>query len=138
MLEPRKVKFRKQFRGKMGGVALANNRVHFGEYGLKATSRGWVSAREIEAARKAIVGSVKRKGKVWIKIFPHKPYTSKPVNSKMGKGKGDVQGYVAVVKPGMMLFEMSGVSKEAAREAMRLAGHKLSVSTRFVTAEEFK
>ncbi len=137
MLEPRKTKFRKQFRGKMGGVAMANNKVSFGEYGIKALTRGWVSAREIEAARKAIVGSVKRKGKVWIKIFPHKPITNKPVNSKLGKGKGAVVGYVAVVKPGTVLFEMGGVDEASAREAMRLAGHKLSVKTRFVKAPEF-
>ena len=137
MLQPKKTKYRKEFRGKMGGVATANNKVDFGEYGLKATTRGWINAREIESARRAIVGHIKRKGKVWIKIFPQKSFTSKPVNAKMEAGKGDLAGYVAVVKPGNMLFEISGVPEELARSAFRLAGHKLSVKTRFVERSEF-
>jgi large subunit ribosomal protein L16 len=137
MLQPKKTKFRKEFRGKMGGVATANNKVDFGEYGLKAVGRGWVQSREIESARRAVVGHIKRKGKVWIKIFPQKVYTSKPVNAKMEAGKGDLAGYVAVVKPGNMLFEISGVSEEVAKSAFRLASHKLSVKTRFVKRSEF-
>lgn len=137
MLEPKRTKYRKEFRGKMKGVASANNSVTFGDYGLKAISRGWVNAREIEAARRAIVGFIKRKGKVWIKIFPHKSYTSKPVNSKMEVGKGDLEGYVAVVLPGTVMYEISGVTEEVAREAFRLASHKLSVKTKFIERSEF-
>lgn len=136
MMQPKKTKYRKAFRGKRGGIASANNEVQFGQYGLKAVDRGWVESREIEAARRAIVGHIKRKGKVWIKIFPHKPYTSKPVNSKMTAGKGDLEGYVAVVKPGTVMFEMSGTSEEIAREAFRLGAHKLSVKTKFVHRSE--
>jgi large subunit ribosomal protein L16 len=136
MLEPRQRKYRKEFRGKMHGKASANNEVQFGQYGLKATGRGWVKSRELEAARKAIVGHIKRKGKVWIKVFPHKSYTSKPVNANMTAGKGELEGYVAVVKPGTMLFELSGVSEDIAREAFRLAGHKLSVKAKFVSRSE--
>ena len=136
-MQPKKTKYRKEFRGKMAGVASANNKVDFGEYGLKATTRGWVNSREIEAARRAIVGYIKRKGKVWIKIFPQKPYTSKPVNSKMEAGKGDLEGYVAVVKPGTVMYEIAGVSEEIAKEAFRLASHKLSVKTKFIERSEF-
>jgi large subunit ribosomal protein L16 len=136
MLQPKKRKYRKEFTGKMGGVASANNRVVFGEYGIKSMENGWVNAREIEAARRAMVGHIKRKGKVWIKIFPHKPYTRKPTNSKMIGGKGAVEGYVAVVQPGNILFEMGGVDEATAREALRLAAHKLSVKTKFVTKED--
>lgn len=137
MMQPKKTKYRKNFRGKMKGSASANNTVSFGEYGLKATTRGWVNAREIEAARRAIVGFIKRKGKIWIKIFPHKSFTGKPTNSKMTSGKGDIEGYVAVVKPGTIMFEMSGVKEDAAREALRLAAQKLSVQTKFVKRSEF-
>lgn len=136
MMQPRKSKFRKEFRGKMKGVATANNKITFGDYALKSVGRGWVNAREIESARRAVVGHMKRKGKVWIKIFPHKPYTKKPNNSKMIAGKGDIEGYVAIVKPGTMLFELGGVDEEMAREAFRLAGHKLSVKTKFVRRED--
>lgn len=136
-MQPKKSKFRKQFRGKMGGVASGNSTVAFGEYGLKTLDRGWIKSREIEAARRAIVGFIKRKGKVWIKIFPHKPYTQKPTNSKMTSGKGDIEGYVAVVRPGNILFEMSGVTETQAREALRLAAQKLSVKTKFVKRSEF-
>lgn len=137
MMQPKKSKYRKSFRGKMGGNATNNNSVQFGDYGLKATTRGWVNSREIEAGRRAIVGHIKRKGKVWIKIFPHKSYTNKPTNSKMTAGKGDVAGYVAVVKPGAILFEISGVTREIAEEAFRLASHKMSVNTKFVERREF-
>ncbi len=132
-LQPKKSKYRKEFRGRMGGVATANNKLAFGEYGMKTLENGWIEAREIESARKAITGYIKRKGKVWIKIFPQKPYTHKSVNSKMIGGKGAVEGYVAVVVPGTLLFEMSGVTEEVAKEAMRLGAQKLSVQTKFVT-----
>ncbi len=135
-MQPKRTKFRKEFRGKRGGVATANNKVDFGEFGLKSASRGWIHSREIEAGRKAIVGHIKRKGKVWIKIFPQKSYTSKPVNSKMEAGKGDLEGYVAVVKPGTMLFEIAGVTEDIAKESFRLAANKLSVSTKFVKRSE--
>ena len=132
MLQPKKRKHRKEFRGKMAGVATANNEVSFGEYGLKSVQCGWINAREIEAARRAMTGYTKRKGRVWIKIFPHKPYTAKPVNSKMINGKGDIEGYVAVVKPGTIMFEIGGVEERVAKEALRLAAQKLSVKTKFV------
>lgn len=136
MLQPKKRKYTKEFRGKMGGVATVNNKVAFGEYGLKATERGWINAREIEAARRAVAGFTKRKGKVWIKIFPHKPYTKRSINSKMLGGKGAVEGYVAVVLPGTILLEIAGVDEQTAKEAMTLAGHKLSVKSKFVTKRE--
>lgn len=132
MLEPRKRKYRKEMRGKMGGIASSNNRVDFGEYGLKSLESAWIGAREIEAARRAMTSFTKRKGKVWLKIFPHKPYTKKALNSKMVQGKGPVEGYVAVVSPGTVLIEIGGVDEATAREALRLAGHKFSVKTRFV------
>lgn len=137
MLQPKKLKHRKQFRGKRRGVANANNTVAYGEYGLKSQECGWVNAREIEAGRRAIIGHIKRKGKVWIKIFPDKPYTQKPNNSKMLGGKGDVEGYVAVVRPGNMMFEISGVTEELAREALRLGANKMSVKTKIVAKKEF-
>ena len=133
MLQPKIRKHRKEFRGKMGGIATANNTITFGEYGLKTLENGWIKAREIEAGRRAITNSMKRKGKVWVKIFPNKPYTNKGTNSKMIAGKGDIEGYVAVVKPGNMIFELSGVSEDIAREAMRLGAQKLSVKTKFVS-----
>lgn len=133
MLQPKIRKHRKEFRGKMGGIATANNTITFGEYGLKTLENGWIKAREIEAGRRAITNSMKRKGKVWVKIFPHKPYTHKGTNSKMIGGKGDIEGYVAVVRPGNMIFELSGVSEDIAREAMRLGAQKLSVKTKFVS-----
>ena len=131
MLQPKKRKYTKEFRGKRGGVATVNNKVDFGDYGLKATERGWVNAREIEAARRAVAGFTKRKGKVWIKIFPHKPFTNRSVNSKMQGGKGTVEGYVAVVYPGTVLLD-----EQTAKEAMRLAGHKFSVKSKFITKRE--
>ncbi|HRI06071.1 MAG TPA: 50S ribosomal protein L16 [Candidatus Dojkabacteria bacterium] len=136
MMQPKQRKYRKDFRGKMGGIATSNNDLAFGEYGLKSVDRGWVHAREIEAARRAITGHIKRKGKVWIKIFPHKPFTKKPNNTKMLGGKGDIEGYVSVVVPGTMLFELSGVDETTAREALRLAAHKLSVLTKFVVSRK--
>ncbi len=136
MLQPKKRKYRKEMRGKMGGVASSNNRVAFGEYGLKAMENAWINAREIEAARRAMTGFTKRKGKVWIKIFPHKPYTQKSTNSKMLGGKGAVEGYVAVVVPGTILVEIGGVDEKTAREALGLAGHKFSVKTKFVSRLE--
>ncbi len=135
-LEPRKSKYRKQFRGKMKGVASANNEIAYGDFALKAVGRGWVNSREIEAARRAIVGHTKRKGRVWIKVFPDKPYTKKPTNSKMLGGKGAVEGYVAVVKPGAIVLELGGVKEEIAKEALRLADHKLSIKTRFIKKSE--
>ncbi|MDD3661919.1 MAG: 50S ribosomal protein L16 [Candidatus Dojkabacteria bacterium] len=132
MLEPKNPKFRKRFRGKMKGIASAGSEISFGEYALQAKECANVSARQIESARRAIVGHAKRRGKVWIRIFPDKPYTKKPAEVKMGSGKGDVEGYVAVVKPGRILFEVGGLPEDVAREAFRIAGHKLSVKVRFV------
>ena len=136
MLMPRKVKHRKQQRGRMAGTAKGGTRVEFGEYGLKALEAGWVTNRQIEAARVAITRHIRRGGKVWINIFPDKPYTKKPAETRMGKGKGSPEGWVAVVKPGRVMFELSGVPEPLAREAMRLAGHKLPIKCRFVLREE--
>ncbi|NMC09012.1 50S ribosomal protein L16 [Candidatus Microgenomates bacterium] len=136
MLQPKKRKYQKEFRGKMGGVASSNNKITFGEYGLKSMENGWVNAREIEAARRAMTGYTKRKGRVWLKIFPHKPYTQKSTNSKMLGGKGAVEGYVAVVIPGTILVEIGGVDERTAKEALRLAAHKFSLKTKFTTRKE--
>lgn len=135
-LQPKKRKYRKEFRGKMGGVASANNTISFGDYGIRAMESGWIESRQVEAARRAMTGFIKRKGKIWIKIFPHKPYTQKATNSKMIGGKGDIEGYVAVVHPGTILFEMGGVTEKEAKEALRLASHKLSIKTKFVKKQE--
>ena len=132
MLEPKKVKYRKQQKGRRGGTAFRGSTLSFGDYGLKATGRGWMSAREIEAARVALTRYLKRGGKVWIRIFPDKPLTKKPAETRMGKGKGSPEMWVAVVKPGRVLFEMEGVQENLAREAFRLAAHKLSIPTLFV------
>ncbi|MBU1326904.1 50S ribosomal protein L16 [Patescibacteria group bacterium] len=132
MLAPKRAKYRKVFRGKRRGKASRGTRVDFGEYGLKAFSAGWVTSRQIEAARRALTHSIRRGGRVWIRIFPDKPITKKPPETRMGSGKGDVYEYVAVVKPGRVLFEMSGVSPDQAKEALRLAAAKLSVRTKFV------
>lgn len=137
MLQPKRVKYRKTHKGRRRGTAQAGNAVTFGEFGLQAQERAWITARQIEAARRAIVHSVKRGGKVWIRIFPDKPVTSKPAETRMGSGKGAVDHWVAVVKPGRMLFEMSGVKEELAREAMRLASNKLPIKTKFVAREIF-
>jgi large subunit ribosomal protein L16 len=135
-LQPKKRKYRKEFRGKMGGVASANNSISFGDYGIRAMESGWIESRQVEAARRAMTGFIKRKGKIWIKIFPHKPYTQKATNSKMIGGKGDIEGYVAVVQPGTILFEMGGVTEKEAKEALRLASHKLPIKTKFVKKQE--
>jgi large subunit ribosomal protein L16 len=132
MLEPKKVKYRKQQKGRMAGKAFRGASLAFGDYGLKALDRGWLSAREIEAARVALTRYLKRGGKVWIRVFPDKPITKKPAETRMGKGKGSLEGWVAVIKPGRILFEMEGVQGDLAREAFRLASHKLSVPTLFV------
>jgi len=132
MLTPRRVKYRKQFRGSLTGVAHKGTRVSFGEYGLISEGTAWVSARQIESARRAITHYTQRGGRVWIRVFPDKPITKKPPEVRMGSGKGDVEGYVAPVKKGKMLFEMAGVPKEIAYEALRLASHKLGVKTRIV------
>ncbi len=133
MLSPKRIKFRKTHRGRMSGKAYRGSLVTFGSYGLKALEPHWITNRQIEAARIAINRYLKRDGKVWIRIFPDKPYTKKPAETRMGSGKGNPEGWVAVVKPGRILFEVDGVSKEAAQEAMRLASHKLPIKTKFVT-----
>src|SRR5690606_19608306 len=125
MLQPKRLKYRKHFRGKMGGWSVTGSKVSFGDFGLKALDRGWITAAQIEAARRAIVHYTKRSGKIWLRIFPDKSFTAKGQGVGMGSGKGDVQGYVAVVKPGRVMFEISGVSPEVANEALRRAGHKL-------------
>lgn len=132
MLQPKRSKYRKQFRGKMRGISTAASTVHFGEYGMQAKECGWVSDRQIEAARRAITGYIKRRGKIWLRIFPDKPFTKKPAEVKMGKGKGDIEGHVAVVKPGRVIFEIAGVDIDVAREAFRLADHKFGIKTRFI------
>lgn len=137
MLQPKKRKYTKDMKGRNRGLATSNSILSFGEYGVKSLDRGWVNAKEIEAGRRAITNYIKRKGKVWIKIFPHKPFTKKPNNVKMIGGKGAVEGYVAVVKPGNIIFELSGVSEEIAREALRLGSQKLSLRTKFVIKSEF-
>ncbi len=136
MLSPKKVKFRKQQKGRMRGVARRGGSLAFGEYGLQAVECGKVSSKQIEAARIAMTRHVKRGGKMWIRIFPDKPFTKKPAEVRMGKGKGSPEGWVAVIKPGRILYEMEGVSREMAQEALRLASHKLSVKTRFVERSE--
>ncbi|OGG04997.1 50S ribosomal protein L16 [Candidatus Gottesmanbacteria bacterium RBG_16_52_11] len=133
MLAPKRAKHRKQFRGKRRGVSIRGSEIDFGEFGLQALSAGWVSSRQIESARRAMTHFIKRGGRVWIRVFPDKPITKKPPETRMGSGKGDVHEYVAVVRPGRVMFEMSGVAEPVAREAMRLAGAKLPVSSRFVT-----
>ncbi len=133
MLQPKRTKFRKMFKGKNRGLAQSGNRVSFGEFGLKAVERGRVSARQIEAARRAMTRAVKRSGKIWIRIFPDVPISSKPLEVRMGKGKGNVDHWVSKVQPGTMLYEMEGVSEELAREAFKLAAAKLPVKTIFVT-----
>jgi large subunit ribosomal protein L16 len=133
---PKKVKFRKQMRGRMSGVATRGAAISFGEYGLKALEPAWITGRQIEAGRVAMTRFVKRGGKIWIRIFPDKPITKKPAETRMGKGKGAPEGWVAVVKPGRILFEMEGVNETTAREAMRLAAQKLPIKTKFVSRTE--
>lgn len=135
MLMPKRVKYRKKQRGRMKGNAQKGNYLAFGKYGLKAMDLGWITSRQIEATRVAITRHVKRGGKVWIRIFPDKPVTKKPAETRMGKGKGSPEFWVAVVKPGRILFELDGVSADLAKEAMRLAAHKLPIKTKFVFNE---
>lgn len=135
MLAPRRAKHRKAFRGKRRGISIRGSNVDFGEYGLKATTAGWVTSRQIEAARRALTHSTRRGGRIWIRIFPDKPVTKKPPETRMGSGKGDVFEYVAVVRPGRIMFEMAGISHEQAVESMRLASAKLPVRTIFVIKE---
>jgi len=132
MLMPKKVKYRKRHKGKMRGTAYRGGTVSFGEYGLQALACGWITNRQIEAARIAMTRYVKRGGKIWLRIFPDKPISKKPAETRMGKGKGNPEFWVAVVKPGRILYEMAGVEEDVAKEAFRLAAHKLSVPTRFV------
>ena len=132
MLSPKKVKFRKQQKGRMKGIARRGSTLNFGEFGLQATECGKISAKQIEAARIAMTRYIKRGGRIWIRIFPAKSFTKKPAEVRMGKGKGAPEGWEAVIRPGRILYEMQGVSKEMAQEALRLAAHKLSVKTKFV------
>ena len=136
MLSPKKVKWRKTQRGRMRGLATRCNTVSFGEYGLQAVQPGWIDNRQIEAARIAMTRFIKRGGKIWIRIFPDKPFTKHPAESRMGKGKGAPEGWVAVVRPGTVMFEMSGVKNDIAKEALRLAAQKLPIQTRFIEIEK--
>ena len=136
MLSPKKVKFRKQQRGRMKGTRLAGSKLNFGEFGLQAVECGRITSRQIEAARIAMTRYVKRSGKTWIRIFPDKPFTKKPAEVRMGKGKGATEGWCAVIRPGRILYEMDGVSDEMAKEALRLAAHKLPIKTKFVKRKE--
>jgi large subunit ribosomal protein L16 len=133
MLMPKRVKWRKQMRGRMRGNAHRGNEINFGDFGLMALEPAWIDSRQIEACRRTVVRYIKRRGKVWIRIFPDKPVTAKPAETRMGKGKGSVEKWVCVVKPGRILFEMQGMSEEVAREALRLASYKLPIKTKFVT-----
>ena len=137
MLMPKRVKFRKQQRGRMKGKAIRGSSLAFGEFGLKALTPGWITARQIEAARVAMTRHIKRGGKVWIRIFPDKPVTQKPAETRMGKGKGSPEYWVGVVKPGRILFELGGISEELAKEALRLASHKLPFNTKFVRQTDY-
>jgi large subunit ribosomal protein L16 len=136
MLQPKRLKYRKQFRGRMRGKALRGSTVSFGDYALQAIEPSWLTSRQIEAARRAVVRHVKRGGKLWIRVFPDKPVTQKPAETRMGSGKGTVDHHVAVVKPGRIIFEITGVTEETAREAFRLAGHKLPMKTQFLVKDE--
>jgi len=135
MLQPKRVKWRRSHRGRRRGVAQAGNQINFGDYGLQALGNAWITARQIEAARRAITHSMKRGGKVWIRIFPDKPVSKKPLETRMGSGKGPPEFWVAVVRRGRLLFEIAGVREELAREALRLAAHKLPIETRFIQRE---
>ncbi|BBA79042.1 50S ribosomal protein L16 [cyanobacterium endosymbiont of Rhopalodia gibberula] len=136
MLSPRRTKFRKQQRGRMRGMAYRGNTLNFGEYALQATEPCWITSRQIEAARRAMTRYIKRGGKIWIRVFPDKPVTMRPAETRMGSGKGNPEYWVAVVKPGRIMFELSGVTETIAREAMRLADQKLPIKTKFITKEE--
>jgi large subunit ribosomal protein L16 len=135
MLLPKKTKFRKMHRGRRRGLSRGQTSVHFGDYGIKALEAGWITNRQIEAARIAMTRKIKRGGKVWINVFPDKPFTKKPAETRMGKGKGSPEGWVAVVKPGRVLFELSGVPEPLAKEALRLAAQKLPIKSKFVKRE---
>ncbi len=137
MMMPKRVKFRKQQRGRMKGKATRGSNISFGEFGLKAMEPAWITARQLEAGRVAMTRHLKRGGKVWIRVFPDKPVTEKPAETRMGKGKGSPEFWVAVVKPGRILFEIAGVEKDVAQQAMRLAAHKLPIRTKFVSASDF-
>lgn len=137
MLFPKRVKYRKQQRGRMTGKAYRGSDIEYGEYALQAVEPGWITARQIEAARRALVRFMRRRGKVYIRIFPDKPVTKRAAESRMGKGKGAVEYWVSVVKPGRVLFELSGLTEEGARDAMRLAAHKLPIKTKFLTRQEY-
>lgn len=136
MLQPKRVKYRKAFRGRRTGIATRGSSIQFGDFALKSLASGWVTARQIESARRSITHHTKRGGRLWIRIFPDKPVTKKPPETRMGSGKGAVDHYVSVVKPGSILFEMSGVSPETAQEAMRKASAKLPINVKFITIKE--
>ncbi|MBS1705931.1 MAG: 50S ribosomal protein L16 [Armatimonadetes bacterium] len=138
MLLPKRMKYRKQHRGRMAGIATRGNYIDFGDYGIMANECGWITNRQIEAARIAMTRSIRRGGKVWIRVFPDKPITKKPLEQRMGKGKAPVEGWVAVVKPGRIMFEMDGVPEDVAREALRLAMMKLPIDCKFVTKKDFE
>lgn len=133
MLAPKRAKHRKQFRGKRGGISIRGSVLSFGQFGLKAQEAGWVTARQIEAARRAMTHYTKRGGRIWIRVFPDKPVTKKPAETRMGSGKGDVEEFVAVVRPGLILFEMGAVEPKIAEEAIRLAAHKMAIKTKFIS-----
>ncbi|MBC6479642.1 MAG: 50S ribosomal protein L16 [Hormoscilla sp. GUM202] len=135
MLSPRRTKFRKQHRGRMKGMASSGNKINFGEYALQALEPHWITSRQIEAGRRAMTRYIRRGGKIWIRIFPDKPVTMRPAETRMGSGKGNPEFWVAVVKPGRILYEIAGVPEATAREAMRLASHKLPIKTKFVVRE---
>jgi large subunit ribosomal protein L16 len=136
MLMPKRVKWRKQMRGRMKGKELRGAQISFGEFGLQALEPGWVTARQLEAARRTIVRTMKRRGKVWIRIFPDKPYTQKPAETRMGKGKGGVEYWVSVVKPGRVMFEVAGLPEDVAREALNLARYKFSIKTKVIARQD--
>ena len=136
MLIPKRTKYRKQFRGKIGGLATKGNKVDFGEFELAATEFGWITSRQIEACRITINRTFKREGKIWIRIFPDKPYTKRPEGTRMGKGKGNTEGWVAVVKRGKIMFEVAGVPEDKAKDALRKAGHKLPIKCKIVKKDE--
>ncbi|RME20138.1 MAG: 50S ribosomal protein L16 [Deltaproteobacteria bacterium] len=136
MLSPKRVKYRRRQKGRMRGLSYRGSRVSFGDYGLQATECGWLTSRQIEAGRVALTRHVKRGGKVWIRVFPDKPISKKPAETRMGKGKGSPEYWVAVVKPGRVLYELEGVPEDVAKEAFRLCGHKLPIATKFVTRNE--
>lgn len=136
MLSPRRTKFRKQQRGRMEGLAQRGSDINFGDFALQATEPAWITARQIEASRRAMNRYIRRGGKIWIRVFPDKPVTMRPAETRMGSGKGNPEFWVAVVKPGRILFEIAGVPEEVAREAMRLASHKLPIKTKFITRQQ--